>query len=215
MITISKTLSDQSKCALPELKELQGNLKQLKDKQLFQMIASFVKYGFSFPFFVWIDKDGTKWVFDGHQRLNTLNYLSQNALYAIRDKGQVAISDTQKEGYLRIELPEKFPYVSIEAKNKKEAKEKLLLANSQYGEVTKEGFDEFTAELDFDFVKDFTTGFEGFFDRIDTIDELEMDSPENDSSEKAFTLQVECINEKELKALKKRLENDGYKVVLK
>lgn len=118
---------------------LQGDLKTLSKGNLIKLKNSILKYGIVFPTFIWQHKD-TNYIIDAHQRIKTLEVL-------------------EKEGYTIPELP----YVLIEAKNKKEAAELLLQANSRYGEINPET----------SFFKDFDIGLE-FVDEIE-IPELELD----------------------------------------
>src|SRR4030095_4602889 len=80
---------------------------------------SIVKYGLSFPSFIW-KKNGTMNCIDGHQR------------------GRV-LAEMEKEGW---KIPP-VPVVYVDAKSEKEAKEKVLLLSSQYGHYTGESLYEF------------------------------------------------------------------------
>lgn len=104
---------------LAEMTEFQGGLKERTDIDYDKIKLSIIKFGFSFPFFVW--KSGTKnYILDGHGRFATLCKM-------------------QKDGYIIPDLP----VVEVKAKNKTEAKEKLLRLNSAYGKMTKESVLEF------------------------------------------------------------------------
>lgn len=118
---------------LDELIPMQGELKTLSEEDFNKGTNSMVKYGFSFPFFVWV-KNGEMRCLDGHQR--------DRILKKHREEGK--------------KLPAKFPAVGIEAKDEKEAKEKILLLSSQYGRYTADSVYEFieTSELDFGELKD-------------------------------------------------------------
>jgi ParB-like chromosome segregation protein Spo0J len=107
--------------ALDELYEFQGELKTISDDELDKLKKSIVKYGFSFPIFVWKSK-----VLDGHQRLKAVKQLVSDG-YKI--KGNT------------------LPVVRIEAKDEKEAAEKLLLINSRYAKIDQEVFQVFTFEF--------------------------------------------------------------------
>lgn len=107
---------------LDELQNFQGNLKTLEKPQLDKLKRSIVKYGFSFPVFVW----GTQ-ILDGHQRL-------------------FATKELVKDGYMVADIP----VVEIEAADKKEAGEKLLALNSSYAKITGEGLYEFLHDMDID-----------------------------------------------------------------
>ena len=112
---------------LAELTELQGGLKERTDVDYDKIKLSIIKFGFSFPLFVW--KSGkTNYLLDGHGRFATLCKM-------------------QKDGYIIPPLP----VVFISAKNKAEAKQKLLRLNSQYGKMTKESVLEFAEDIDLNF----------------------------------------------------------------
>lgn len=110
---------------LDELIDLQGNLKDLTEENYVKLRNSMTKYGFSFPVFIWIDEEGKKWTIDSHQRQRTLKKM--------REEG--------------IAIPP-LPADIIQAKDKNEAKEKLIMLNSKYGKMTREGYDEFIVGLD-------------------------------------------------------------------
>jgi 1-aminocyclopropane-1-carboxylate deaminase/D-cysteine desulfhydrase-like pyridoxal-dependent ACC family enzyme/DNA modification methylase len=110
--------------ALDELYEFQGELKTISDDELEKLKKSILKYGFSFPVFVWENK-----ILDGHQRMKAVRQLVEQG-YKIKDN--------------------KLPVVRIEAKDEKEAAEKLLLINSRYAKIDQEGFQVFTFEFDLD-----------------------------------------------------------------
>jgi hypothetical protein len=112
---------------IAEMTELQGALKARTDIDYDKIKLSIIKYGFSFPFFVW--NDGKKnYILDGHGRFATLCKM-------------------QKDGY---EIPD-LPVVYVDCKDKNEAKQKLLRLNSQYGKMTKESVLDFTEGLDINF----------------------------------------------------------------
>ena len=120
-IKISPTLLELPTIDYRTLKDFQGNLKDLTEKHYNKLKKSIGKQ-FDFPFFVWKDAENNHWIFDGHQRHRVLS----------------------KE----LATPYQLPCVFIDAKDKKEAKKKLLALNSQYGTMTKEGFDEFTFDFE-------------------------------------------------------------------
>jgi hypothetical protein len=112
---------------LDAIEEFQGNLKKRTKQDIEKIIKSIEKNGFTFPFFVW-QHDGRNGCLDGHGRIK--------ALCRMREEGW--------------NLP-LFPVVYIEAKNEKEAKQKLLLINSHYGNITKKGLADFISVEDIDF----------------------------------------------------------------
>ena len=109
------------------LSEFQGGLKIRDEADINKAKTSILKYGWSFPFFVWTSGK-TNYVLDGHCRLLVLQAL-------------------EEEGYIIPELP----CVYIQAKNKTEAKQKLLRLNSTYGKMTKESVLEFAEDIDLNF----------------------------------------------------------------
>jgi hypothetical protein len=107
---------------LPELTQLQGDLKELSEANFRKLRASILKNGITFPLFVWQD-NGSNFILDGTQRDRVLRKL-------------VA------EGY---DIPP-FPCAIITAKDKREACEKILLISSQYGKMTNESLYEFISK---------------------------------------------------------------------
>lgn len=107
-----------------KLVDFQGNLKKLKSDEYAKLKLSIMKYGFRFPVFVW-----GKNIIDGHQRVYTVKKMLS-------------------EGY---KISGNIPVVSIQAKDRAEAKKLLLIYNSRYGQVTQEGFIEFLKDSDIDF----------------------------------------------------------------
>lgn len=97
------------------LQAFQGNLKDLRAEELEKLKRSILRYGFSFPVFVWGDK-----ILDGHQRVFAVREL-------LKEKHTIG----------------KIPVVEIEAENETEAAEKLLILNSRYARITDEGLYEF------------------------------------------------------------------------
>jgi hypothetical protein len=106
---------------ISDLQEFQGTLKTLSDTEFKKLKQSIVKHGFSFPVMVW-KRGESRLIVDGHQRLFTLKKMLSDG-YSIADN--------------------KIPVVWVEAENEKEAKEKILLAMSQFGKYTNESFYEF------------------------------------------------------------------------
>ena len=107
--------------------EFQGGLKIRDEADIDKAKTSILKYGWSFPFFVWVSGK-TNYCLDGHARIKVLKAL-------------------EEEGYLIPELP----VVYIQAKNKTEAKQKLLRLNSNFGHFTKESVLEFAEDIELNF----------------------------------------------------------------
>ncbi len=151
MKDLSKMLEIKCDCSETvdwhELKEFQGGLKSRDDSDYEKMKTSLLKYGWSFVMYYWNDGK-TKWILDGHNRKKVLQKL-------------------EEEGYFIPPLPA----IEVYAKDKSEAKQKLLRLNSQYGKMTKESVLEFAEDIDLN------------FDEIalpdTTIDFAEEEIPEN------------------------------------
>ena len=103
-----------------EVKEFQGNLKDLSEKNYAKLLKSFNEHGFFVPMFLW-KKKKEFFAIDTHQRLRVL----------------------KKENVTPYELP----YVLIDAENEQDAKKKLLVITSQYGRITQDGLDEFAFDI--------------------------------------------------------------------
>lgn len=106
-----------------ECRPLQGNLKDLSEKNYNKLKGVLNKRGFTAPLFLWFpDGDfGQPYIMDGHGRQRVM----------------------MKEDM----QPYEVPYVKIEAKDMLDAKAQLLELTSQYQKVTQEGFDEFVVDL--------------------------------------------------------------------
>jgi len=113
---------------IDELKNFQGNLKELHEDDYNKLKESILSEGFKFPVFIW-----GKNIIDGHGRIFVVRKL-------------------MSEGY---KLSGKIPVIKINAKNEKQAKKLILLLNSKYQKITKQGLYEFIEEsgLDFDELK--------------------------------------------------------------
>lgn len=138
---------------LEELREFQGELKKRTKEDVEKIKRSILKYGFSFPFFVW--KDGeTNYTLDGHGRILTLKKM-------------------QGQGY---EIP-KLPVVYIGAKDEEEAKNLLLRLNSQYGKMTKDSIMDFIGDYTIDFDDLALPNGVISFDSLEGEEPLEIKSP--------------------------------------
>lgn len=108
--------------ALADLKPLQGDLKELSEKNFEKLKKSILKHGITFPFFVW-QSDSANFILDGTQRDRVLIKMAE-------------------DGY---DIPP-LPCALIEAKDRKEAAEKILLISSQYGKMTNNSLEQFLTE---------------------------------------------------------------------
>jgi len=127
MKTLKITCKGYATIELDKIHPMQGQLKELSEQNFQKLKNQILKHGFSAPFFIWQNADGVKMITDGHQRYRVLTVL-------------------REEGYTIPPLP----YVEIEAKNEKEAAEKLLSFVSQYGKTTNDGLYEFMHEFELD-----------------------------------------------------------------
>src|SRR5215468_365595 len=114
---------------LANLTPLQGELKELTGANFEKLKQSILKHGITFPFFVWQSED-KNYILDGTQRDRVLKRMAE-------------------EGY---QVPP-LPCALIQAKDRKEAAEKILLISSQYGRMTEESLNEFLAENDLSFLE--------------------------------------------------------------
>lgn len=178
--TISIKCETKDTLELAELTEMQGGLKSRTDIDFDKIKLSIIKYGFSFPLFCW--KADKNYLLDGHGRFATLCKM-------------------QKDGYIIPPLP----VVYIQAKDKKEAKQKLLRLNSQYGKMSKESVLEFAEDIDLNFdeiaLPDTTIDFADDTDAVEDFPELKEGDRDTQCT-MTFVLsqeQVEVIKE----ALKK------------
>jgi hypothetical protein len=100
----------------------QGELKDLSNQNFSKLKNVLTKRGFDIPLFLW-HFDGVYYLMDGHQRQRVM-----------------VTSDMNDDGSYMV------PYILIEARDKREAKAKLLEITSQYGKITQTGLDTYIAE---------------------------------------------------------------------
>jgi hypothetical protein len=176
-----------------EFINLQGDLKTLLDTNFIKLIESILVLGFSFPVFYWIDKTTkpeTKYIIDAHQRINVLNIL---------------------ERAFNFKIP-KLPAIQIFAKDKVEAKKKLLALNSHYGDMSEETLYEYInevgAEIDvanMDYLR-FNFDVKNFIDGYGKEDaKIEFLEPKFEE-EKMTTIKI-CVYQTRLEDLKKDLND--------
>jgi ParB-like nuclease domain len=112
--------------ALEDLTPLQGELKELTDANFEKLKQSILRHGITFPFFIW-QSEGENYILDGTQRDRVLKRMAE-------------------DGY---EIPP-LPCALIQAKDRKDAAEKILLISSQYGKMTNHSLEDFLVENDLD-----------------------------------------------------------------
>lgn len=106
-----------------DLKDYQGELKELSIANFEKLKKAIIEDGFAAPIFIWKDKN---YILDGHQRIRVI---------------ETMLSD----GY---DDPVKLPCVNIRCRDKKHAKKLILDFASVYGKATDEGFYQFLHEAD-------------------------------------------------------------------
>jgi hypothetical protein len=124
---ITVTCKTKDALLLEKITEFQGDLKIREGSDINKIKKSLVKYGISFPFFIW--KDGNiYYCLDGHGR-------------------RLALMELQTEGYA---IPP-VPIVFIYAKDEEDAKQRMLRLNSRYGMVTKDSVLQFVKGIEVDY----------------------------------------------------------------
>lgn len=209
-LKISPALSGLPTIDYRSLSDFQGDFKTLSEVEYTKLKLNLFGDGiipqneFFVPLMVWIEPKSKKpYILDGHQRINVIKSLNG--------------------------MPYELPYIEIAAKNKNEAKKKLALVNSQYGKITRDGWDSFMHDVDTDWVRGMTTleaftlpplegfglanepkdGSTSFDEEIDysTLDDYN-DNPMGAVG--SHTLAIKCNNSHELRELYDRLAAEGY-----
>ncbi len=126
--TKEKTIRVDNPANLPVLsfKNLKKNfetntLKEKKNRDVSGLKQSILALGYNVPMFIWLEG---KYIVDGAGRVLALDLL-------------------EYEGYTIPDLP----YLPILAKNKQEAKQKVIAISSMYGVITKDTFAEFILDM--------------------------------------------------------------------
>lgn len=132
------------------LKPLQGNLKDLPSANYEKLKKSFTEKGLFIPMFVW-KQAHEFFLLDGHGRERLFS----------KEK-PVFVGSDGRESY-------DVPCIVVDAKDLKDAKEKILLISSQFQKITQEGLDEFTFDFEDSWVKENAS--------FDAISGFEMDEP--------------------------------------
>lgn len=176
---------------IDDIQPLQGNLKSLSKESYIKLRKEILNEGFSAPFFIWKNK-----ILDGHQR--------HRVLQKMRAEG--------------IAIP-KLPYVKIEAKNEKQAKQKLLAFASQYGEMEAHGLYEFLNEagIDFDEAKNSYRFPEVDFKKFDEAfysDSTNKDEGNSLSDIVQFIVTIKCRDENQMQELYEEFKERGLECKL-
>ena len=179
--TISIKCDNEKTLELADMTELQGGLKERTDIDYDKIKLSIIKYGFSFPFYIW--KSGkTNYILDGHGRFETLCRM-------------------QKDGYIIPPLPVFY----IKAKDKAEAKQKLLRLNSAYGRMTKESVLEFAEDMEINFDEIALPDGEISFE---TAEDTEADFPDLKAGDRDTQCTMTfCLTSEQVEVVKEAIRN--------
>ena len=185
--TISIACDTKDFLKLEDMTVMQGGLKIRDDSDYEKIKKSILKYKFSFPFFIYKDKKGKNLLVDGTGRHDCLLKM-------------------QKEGYIIPELPVCY----IQCRDLKEAKEKLLRLNSQFGRMTKESVLTFAEDIDLNF--DEIALPDSVIDFSDGAETAETTGEKKDINfNESYSVVVQCINEDECEEVFNNLTSQGYK----
>lgn len=152
------------------LNNFQGNLKTLTSQQFDKIKNSIIRYGFTFPVFVWQNNCNKNFIIDGHQRVFVVQKMVENEEYILPNN--------------------KVPVAWIKAENIKEAKEKILIASSRYARIEDGGLYDFlqTSDIDIDDVN-------AFIDLPDidlSLDNLELENKQKEIEPEDLKLDNKC-----------------------
>lgn len=135
---------------IDDLKEFQGELKELSKEGYRKLKKSILKHGFHTPIFVW-ENDGVLNILDGHQRKLTLIQM-------------------RTEGH---EIP-LIPIIRVRSESWKQAKETLLTMVSQYGKVKGQGLYEYLIHSEIN-IDDLYDSFEIPHEQLFNIDHFKQE----------------------------------------
>lgn len=186
---------------LEDLVPLQGKLKALDAARYRKLKRALLEHGFSFPFFVWKrpkKEDGKGGasrhdlcILDGHQRDRVLRRL-------------------KAQGY---EVPP-LPIAFVEAKDETEARKKILLLSSQYGQMSEDSLMEYLKESDLEFDEILDTADLPQIDLDKLAKKLEEEFLEEESGagelQHQFQVVVDCKDEAQQLALIEMLEKRRF-----
>lgn len=160
-----------------DVNPLQGNLKDLDDKNYAKLKNILEHRGFTTPLFLWQDKEQF-YLLDGHQRQIVMTQEDMN------DDGNYAV-----------------PYILINAKDMKDAKAMLLEITSQFGKITYEGYDQFVSEAELPEAELLESV------SFDALPLLTREQPEDKTKKLQLLSCPECQFEAEMSQFKRRYED--------
>lgn len=186
---VADVLADFPSIRSTNIHPIQGDFKDLEKEEMQKLVKSIETFGFFVPIFLWFDPaDNVAYSLDGHQRCRVINEAFPDGKYV--------------------------PFVPISASTRDEAKKKLLLIDSKYGKVTKDGYDHFIADLENGdaFVEEFTTHKEWIDWTVPAAAEEGEDEeqlPKGKQVQDAWALEVTCRDEDDQKATFEKLIKMG------
>ncbi len=124
MEKIKVTCKADESLPFQQIQDFQGELKARTQDDVDHLISSIENHGFSFPFFVWRQPDGTCSCLDGHGRI-------------------MALKQLEREG---CEIPD-LPVIYIDAADEAEARTKLIQINTVSGKFTDSGFRDLVKDI--------------------------------------------------------------------
>jgi hypothetical protein len=127
MKEILVTCKTKDAVIIDKIAEFQGNLKTRDEADIKKIKKSLVKYGITFPFFIW-KKGEVIYCLDGHGR-------------------RMALMELRADGYVLPPVPVVFVY----AKDEGDARQRMLRLNSRYGMITRNSVFQFVGDIEIDF----------------------------------------------------------------
>jgi len=178
---------------LSDIRPFQGDLKKLSKTNFNKLRGEILEDGFNFAPHLW-KCDKWFYILDGHQRIYVLSQLLNQGYNLVTPEGEVLSG---------------IPANLIHAEDINEAKRKVLQSISTYGKVDKQGFDDFTLDIDFQLEN---------FDipdiKLDISDVKEEKDLDIDLDDKEYNVLIELTDETEQSALYEELKERGFQCKL-
>lgn len=218
---VAKELENLPKINIADLLPIQGELKDLSKANYKKLKDSIFHRSFFAPVFTWLDPASqNRYLLDGHQRQRVI--LAEFPGYWQDDSGQYYWLDGKtREPMAELPTPKmkpagkEVPYITIKGATYQEAKENLLIIDSKMGEVTKDGYDDFVADMAnvADFIDTYTT-YDVWKDYKEPEQKEESEKKEKAGKDTAslgmFALVVNCKDDIDQNDLFNRLIKQGY-----
>lgn len=218
---VAEELKNLPKIGIADLLPIQGDLKDLSKANYTKLKNSIFHRGFFAPVFTWLDPASQKrYLLDGHQRQRVIlaefpgYWMDERGVYYWLDGKTKEIMEEPPTPKMR-PAGKEVPYISIKGANYQEAKENLLIIDSKMGEVTKDGYDDFVADMSnvADFIDTYTT-YEVWKDYKEPeekeVAEKKEKAGKDTASLGAYALVVNCKDDIDQNELFNRLIKQGY-----